>query len=59
MDKGNQLIFLHEEIFRNLMTYHDVKDGTITPKRELVPTMWEHRIEGGGRVTKCNSRRGK
>ena len=47
MDKGNQLTFLHEEIFRNLMTYHDVKNGTIIPKKELVPAMWEHRIEGG------------
>ena len=46
-DNENLLIFLHEDIFRNLMTYHDVEDGTIIPKKELVPAMWEHRIEGG------------
>ena len=46
-DKGIQQIFLHEEIFRNLMTYHEVKDGTIILKKELVPAMWEHRVEGG------------
>ena len=46
-DKGNELVFLHEEIFRNLMTYHDVKNGTIISRKELVPAMWEHRVEGG------------
>ena len=44
---GKQWVFLQDKVFRNLRTYHTVKEGIIHPKKEVVPADWENRSDTG------------